>query len=161
MRRSTTAIPVATMAAAFLLLFGVWLGTAAASDHQAAGSASDETQSAASVDVEVPALPFADNPDPEACGIPQRWGEDEAAWLTGFYEGELIQPVVFLYDSHLRREVVGQAPSGSEVRVILFQDNPVLNYFMVEVTHDDGTVEQGWVPAAFLTFEDAQTQTPG
>ena len=103
--------------------------------------------------IEVPDLPFPDNPDPEACGIPQRFGSDDAAWLDGRWQGELIQPTVLFYDSHLRREVTGMLPTGSQVRVVLFQDNPVLNYYMVEGTAADGTAQRGWVPAPFVVFE--------
>ena len=104
-------------------------------------------------EIAVPALPFDDNPDPEACGIPQRWGSDDAAWLDGRWQGELIQPTVLLYDSHLRSEVTGALPTGVQVTVVLFQDNPVLNYYMVEGRADDGTTHRGWVPAPFLVFE--------
>lgn len=103
-------------------------------------------------DPDVPELPFNDNPDPAACGIPVNWGDDAPAWLTGHYQGELIQPTVFLYDSHLRLSIKGQAPSGSSVRVILFQENPVLDYYLVE-TIDHQPKQQGWVPAPFLSFE--------
>lgn len=103
-------------------------------------------------DPDVPDLPFEDNPDPAACGIPVNWGDDAPAWLTGHYQGKLIQPTVFLYDSHLRLSIKGQAPSGSRVRVILFQENPVLDYFLVE-TIDHQPKQQGWVPAPFLSFE--------
>lgn len=101
----------------------------------------------------IPELPFEDNPDPEFCGIPQRWGSNDAAWLHGYWEGELIEPVVHMYDSHLRREITGRAPSGTQVKVILFQDNPVLNYYMVEASGPDGEIQRGWVPAPFLEFE--------
>ena len=47
-------------------------------------------------DADVPELPFEDNPDPTLCGIPEPWGEAGRAWLTGVYEGELIQPEVLL-----------------------------------------------------------------
>ena len=46
-------------------------------------------------DPDVPSLPFDDNPDPAQCGIPVQWGESNAAaWLSGDWEGELIQPEV-------------------------------------------------------------------
>lgn len=113
----------------------------------------DETARAATSQPAIPSLPFADNPDPAACGIPQAVGDGETATLHGIWKGELVQPIVFLYDSHLRREVTGRAPSGIEVDVVLFQDNPVLNYYFVEARLDDGTVQKGWVPAPFLQFE--------
>ena len=101
---------------------------------------------------DVPELPFEDNPDPSACGIPTRWGLDEPAWLTGYYEGELIQPIVFLYDSHLRISITGQAPTGSQVKIIMFQENPVLDYYYVEILDTEAS-QQGWVPAPFVSFE--------
>jgi hypothetical protein len=103
---------------------------------------------------DVPDLPFDDNPDPDQCGIPVRWGKDDPAWLTGMWEGELIQPSVHLYDSHLRLEVRGRLDHGSEVRIVLFQENPVLDYYLVE--SPDGAVE-GWVPEHFLSFERVTT----
>ena len=106
---------------------------------------------------QVPDLPFADNPDPDACGIPERWGSDALAQLTGYYQRELVQPVVFLYDSHLRRAVTGQAKSGTKVRVLLFQDNPKLNFYFVK-TGDNP--QEGWVPAPFLRLEPSTTQSP-
>ena len=102
-------------------------------------------------DPDVPELPFADNPDPDACGIPRPWGDDGQAWLTGTWEGELIEPEVLLYDSHLRRSITGRAPHGSEVRIVLFQENPTLDYYFVEVV-DDPT-QDGWVPAPFLSLD--------
>lgn len=99
----------------------------------------------------VPPLPFADNPDPEACGIPREWGRDEPGQVTGLYAGELIQPVVYLYDSHLRREVVGQIPDGGRVEILLSQSNPVLDYYLVR-SIDLGQPQEGWIPAPFLNL---------
>lgn len=106
-------------------------------------------------DPDVPDLPFPDNPDPTQCGIPIQWGTDDPAWLTGYYEGELVQPTVFFYDSHLRYSVAGAAPSGTEVRVVLYQQNPALDYYQVETIHLDPP-QRGWVPAPFLTFREPQ-----
>ena len=102
-------------------------------------------------DANVPDLPFEDNPDPSLCGIPQPWGDDDPAWLTGYYEGELIQADVLLYDSHLRRSIVGSAPSGSEVEILLYQVNPSLNYYLVRTVGLEGNM-QCWVPAPFVAF---------
>jgi hypothetical protein len=102
-------------------------------------------------DPDVPELPFDDNPDPSACGMPMPWGDDDPAWLTGEWDGELIQPDVLLYDSHLRRSIVGQAPHGAQVTVVLYQQNPTLDYYLVE-SIDDPT-QEGWVPAPFLAFD--------
>ena len=109
------------------------------------------TPPAPALPAEVPELPFSDNPDPTLCGIPTPWGSDEPAWLTGYYEVQLIQPTVYLYDSHLRNEVTGAAPDGAEVRILLYQSNPELDYYLVETV--DGSNQQGWVPAPFLSFE--------
>jgi hypothetical protein len=102
---------------------------------------------------DIPVLPFNDNPDPDQCGIPIDWGDDNQAWLTGYYQGELIEPVVHLYDSHLRLEVTAQAPHGTEVEVILFQENPVLDYYLVKLTSQTGPGSEGWVPAPLLSFD--------
>ncbi len=100
---------------------------------------------------EVPDLPFDDNPDPNQCGIPVQWGSNGQAWLTGIWEGELIQPEVYLYDSHLRLDVTGKTPHGTEVQILLFQENPALDYYFVKIEGD--TPLEGWVPAEFLSFD--------
>lgn len=102
-------------------------------------------------DADVPELPFPDNADPTVCGIPVPFGSDNRAWLTGTYQGELIQPTVLLYDSHARRSITGRAPSGAEVEVVLSQTNPTLNYYLVRTAGDE--VQEGWIPAPFLSFE--------
>jgi hypothetical protein len=71
----------------------------------------------------VPALPFPDDPDPTQCDIPTVWGLDDPAWISGYYQGEFVQPVVYLYDSHLRTKVVGHIPHGERVRIKLSQAN--------------------------------------
>jgi hypothetical protein len=100
----------------------------------------------------VPDLPFPDNPDPSQCGIPTTWGTDESAWVSGYYQGELVQPTVFLYDSHLRLSIAGAIPSGTEVTIILYQQNPSLDYYMVK-TVDSDPPQEGWIPAPLLSFE--------
>lgn len=100
-------------------------------------------------DSDVPNLPFADNPDPSQCGIPIAWGDsNNKAWLTGVWHGELIEHDVLLYDSHLRQSVVGSAPHGSQVEILLFQENPVLDYYYVRVGS-----KEGWVPEPFVSFD--------
>jgi hypothetical protein len=99
----------------------------------------------------IPELPFADNPDPNLCGIPEPWTSDAPAWLSGYYQGQLIQPIVFLYDSHLRRSITGQAASGSQVTILLSQSNPSLNYYLVRTTGDNP--QEGWIPEPFLSFD--------
>ena len=102
-------------------------------------------------DVAIPELPFPDNPDPTVCGKPERWlASADRAWLTGYWEGDLVEPQVVLYESHLRTTITGSAPHGSEVRVVLSQSNPVLDFYFVEV---EGADVSGWVPAPFLSFD--------
>ena len=102
-------------------------------------------------DPDVPPLPFPDNPDPDQCGIPTQWGDNGQAWLTGLWEGEIIQPDVLLYDSHQRLQINGAVPHGAEVQIILYQANPVLDYYLVDVAGTPGL--EGWVPAPFLSFD--------
>ena len=103
-------------------------------------------------DPDVPSLPFNDNPDPAQCGIPVQWGDNNSTpWLTGAWEGELIQPEVLVYDSHLRVSVTGGAAHGTEVTIVLFQENPVLDYYFVRIPGEPA--QEGWVPAPFLSFE--------
>lgn len=113
-------------------------------------------QLAALRDPAVPELPFPDNPDPSQCGIPSRWGQEDLAWLTGLYEGQMVQEEVLLYDSHLRLKITASAPHGSQVRVLLFQQNPVIDYYLVKVAGAEPPNE-GWVPAPFLSFEAVET----
>jgi len=101
-------------------------------------------------DPDVIVLPFADNPDPDQCGIPVKFGGAQA-WLTGRWQGEMLQPDVQLYDSHQRLHVTGTAPHGAEVDVVLYQENPVLDFYMVDVVGRPHV--SGWVPAPFLSFE--------
>lgn len=100
---------------------------------------------------DVPPLPFPDNPDPNQCGIPVTWGQDDPAYLNGIYKGELVQPTVLLYDSHLRFNITAQAPHGTEVKVLLYQQNPVIDYYLVKI-EGAGQPNEGWVPAPFLSF---------
>lgn len=99
-----------------------------------------------------PTLPFADNSDPELCGVPAAWHGDNPAWVTGLYAGELVLPLVFLYDSHLRREVVGQVPHGGRVEIQHSQSNPELDFYRVR-SLDLRPVQEGWLPAPFLSFK--------
>ena len=110
------------------------------------------TTTLAPLPLAAPALPFADNPDPALCGVPRAWLDDEPAWVTGEYGGELVQPVVYLYDSHLRNEVIGQIPHGGRVEIELSQSNPELDYYRVR-SLDMQPVQEGWLPAPFLSFE--------
>ncbi len=101
-------------------------------------------------DPDVPELPFPDNPDPNACGIPTPWNGYEA-WVNGTYQDQLVQPTVFLYDSHERLHITGAVPSGTPVQVELYQANPVLDFYFVRADAASGP-QKGWVPAPFLQF---------
>lgn len=79
----------------------------------------------------VPSLPFPDQQDPSVCGIPTVWGSNQPGWLDGHYRGTLWQPRVFLYEGHARQKVVGSAPTGSRVKILLYQANPVLSFYLV------------------------------
>lgn len=149
---------VATLALAFA--GSVVLGISLFGDDEPTEAAATATDITLGVerDPDVPALPFADNPDPSQCGIPVRWGESGEAWLTGLWEGELIQPEVLLYDSHLRAGVTAGAPHGTEVEIVLFQENPVLDYYFVRIPGDPGG--EGWVPAPFLSFDPVGDDSP-
>jgi hypothetical protein len=109
-------------------------------------------QLAAMRDPDVPELPFPDNPDPSQCGIPSQWSGDARAWLNGYYQDEMVQPIVLLYNSHSRLNSTAQAPHGTEVKVVLYQINPVVNYYMVKIVGPEDTGE-GWIPAPFLSFD--------
>ena len=102
---------------------------------------------------DVPDLPFPDNPDPSLCGIPLPWNGQEQAWLTGVYDGDLIQPEVLLYNSHLRLDITASAPHGTEVSVILHQANPVLDYYLVDLPDQ----APAWIPEPFLSFEPVES----
>jgi hypothetical protein len=103
-------------------------------------------------DADVPELPFPDNPDPNQCGIPMQWGLDASARVSGYYQGELVQPIVYLYDSHLRSSIAGAVPGGTEVVVILYQQNPSLDYYLVKTVELDPP-QEGRIPAPFLSFD--------
>jgi hypothetical protein len=106
------------------------------------GSASAER------DPNVPVLPFPDNPDPSQCGIPAVWGA-YPAWVTGLYQGQLLEPTVLLYDSHLCNHISGGLPSGTQVQIQLYQANPVLDFYYVQADTPSGP-QKGWVPGPFL-----------
>ena len=105
---------------------------------------------AAGSPIALPPFAFDDNPDPDQCGIPQPLGSGFMGTLHGEVDGALVEPMVYLYDSHLRSRVMGMVAAGSEVEVVLAQSNPVLDFFMVRYRADDGRSVEGWVPAPFL-----------
>lgn len=100
----------------------------------------------------VPPLPFANNPDPALCGIPEPDGRQ--AIVTGEYEGKLVQPIVYLYDSHLRNMITGQVYPNTRVTIQLRQSNPTLNFYFVKTIGVE-PVQSGWIPAPFLSIEDS------
>jgi len=99
---------------------------------------------------EIPPLPFAENPDPTLCGLPQPDGRKGV--ITGEYEGEVVQPIVYLYSSHLRDSIVGQVYPGTKVKITLRQINPSLDYFFVETINVEPP-QKGWAPAPFVEIE--------
>ena len=123
--------------------------TERASEHNVETHELDEA-----IRTEIPDLPFPENPDPSLCGIPTMWGNaNNQAWLTGYYDGKLVQPTVYLYNSHARTEIVTQAAHGTEVEIIMFQANPVLDYYYVKIVNGEPGQDEGWIPEPFLSFE--------
>ncbi len=104
--------------------------------------------------VDAPPLPFHDNSDPSLCGIPAPDGRQ--ATVTGSYAGQLIQPIVYLYDSHSRNQVVGQVYPETRVKVELRQNNPALNFYFVRTIGVE-PVQSGWIPEPFLVFADSSS----
>ena len=113
-------------------------------------STSEAATTSVARDPDVPQLPFPDNPDPNACGIPTSYG-GSTAWVNGVYQGQVVEPIVSLYDTHERIHITGAVPSGTEVQVELYQANPVLDFYFVRAETADGP-QKGWVPAPFLQF---------
>ena len=122
---------------------------AAAATPRSGTPRSGTPRSTVGENVPVPPLPFPSHNDPSLCGIPQPMGKGVTGVLDGHYRGALVEPTVYLYDSHLRKAVTGEAPSGTPVRVLFYQSNPTLDYYMVRVKTSTGSFE-GWVPAPFL-----------
>lgn len=143
---------LALVLATVLLLAPLALGTTAAARSGAEAPATQPAERDAAPLPSPPPLPFADNPDPDQCGIPAPLGGETYGTVTGSYEGELLFPQVHLYDSHLRSAVTGLVPDGTRVRAVLFQQNPTLHYYLVRWAGPEGTVE-GWIPAPFLELE--------
>lgn len=101
----------------------------------------------------IPDLPFSDNPDPSLCGIPQPYGNSASGLVTGIYNGKLVHPVIYLYESHTRQKITGQVYPNTRVHIKLSQSNPELDYFFVE-TIDLEQKQSGWLPAPFLLTPD-------
>ncbi len=136
----------ALMAAAVVLAFGALHARAGAD----ADAASALVLPGPDTPIAVPTFVFDDNPDPDQCGIPQPMGSGYTGTLHGSVDGEIVEPMVYLYDSHLRLEVRGQVRAGSEVEVVMYQLNPVLDYYYVRFGAEDGRSVEGWVPAPLL-----------
>ena len=62
-----------------------------------------------------------------------------------------MQPIVYLYDSHGRSQVVGQVLPGTRVKAEFRQINPELSYYFVR-TIGVTPAQSGWIPAPFLEF---------
>ena len=113
------------------------------------GVAAAASRSTVGENLPVPPLPFPGNADPGQCGIPQALGDHVTGVLDGHYQGVLVEPTVYLYDSHARTAVTGEAPSGTRVQLLYYQSNPTLDDYMVRVSTAHSSFE-GWVPAPFV-----------
>jgi hypothetical protein len=145
--------PVATLGLSLVLLLvtacsGIAANTATPVPDET--SVSPALATSVERDPDVPPLPFPDNPDPNACGIPSLTG-DYTGWVNGVYQGQVVEATVPLYDSHERLHITGRVPSGTEVLVQLYQSNPVLDFYYVVADTPAGR-QAGWVPAPFLQF---------
>ena len=136
---------VAALVSASLVLVLVALSAAADADRD-----TDLVLPAPDAPIAVPTFVFDDNPDPDQCGIPQSMGSGFRGTLHGSVDGEVVEPMVYLYGSHLRAEVRGMVRAGSVVEVVMYQSNPVLDYYLVRYRSDDGRSVEGWVPAPLL-----------
>jgi hypothetical protein len=141
----------ATLGLAMLLALGTaCAGREAPAPLRVEPAVSEALSSSVARDPGVPQLPFPDNPDPNACGIPTSFGGSTAR-VNGVYQGQIVEPTVLLYDSHERIHITGAVPSGTEVQVELYQANPVLDFYFVRAETPTGP-QKGWVPAPFLQF---------
>lgn len=127
-------------------ILSLWLGVGVGSAQGPASAAEGGPAARATVG---PALPFADNPDPTMCGIPQAMGAGVTAVVDGHWRGRLYEDDVVLYDSHLRQSIRGTLPTGTPVAVVMFQSNPSLDYYFVR-GNAGGVQVEGWVPAPFV-----------
>jgi len=150
MRRTPSIFSVAVALSILLMMATACSGSAGGTRTPAPTETVVSVAPAISVerDPDVPNLPFPDNPDPNARGIPTPWPGYEA-WVAGVYQGQVVEPTLFLYDSHERLHITGAVPSGTEVEVELYQANPVLDFYFVRTNTPAGP-QKGWVPAPFL-----------
>src|SRR6266567_8072425 len=139
-----------TLSLGMLLVLGTACSGSATTRVPVETSVSGAPTTSVERDPDVPALPFPDNPDPSACGIPTPYG-GSIAWVNGVYQGQIVESTVSLYDSHERLHITGAVPSGTEVQVELYQANPVLDFYFVRANTPTGP-QKGWVPAPFLQF---------
>ncbi len=139
-----------TLGLGMLLVLGTACAGSATTPVPVETSVSQAPTTSVERDPDVPALPFPDNPDPNACGIPTPYG-GSIAWVNGVYQGQIVEPTVSLYDSHERMHITGAVPSGTEVQVELYQANPVLDFYFIRAETPAGP-QKGWVPAPFLQF---------
>jgi hypothetical protein len=137
--------------ARWLLVWLVVMVALVATACNAASANYPTTVPSAAIPTEIPPLPFASNYDPTLCGIPEQ--VNFTTTVTGEYNGELIQPIIYLYDSHLRNAITGQLFPGTRVKVELSQTNPALNYYFVR-TIDLDPPQSGWIPEPFLILPD-------
>jgi len=132
-----------------LLLLGLMLGLSACNSHSRTGVEYARTGPSDPLPAHIPPLPFDDNPDPILCGIPEPFGNAAAGLVTGALPNGEIAPIIYLYDSHLRREITGQVYPNTQVTILLSQSNPSLDFYFVE-TLELPNVQRGWVPAPFV-----------
>ena len=132
-------------------ILAIWMTVALLASNGCFGaSAAPTTVPDEPIPVEVPALPFADNADPTLCGIPEP--DDRRGIAIGEFEGEVVQPIVYLYNSHSRSSITGQVFPGTELQVELSQTNPTLNFYFVRTINVE-PAQSGWIPAPFIQFE--------
>ena len=112
------------------------------------------TAPTAPIPQEIPPLPFADNPDPALCGIPQPDGRTGvvAGWTGGSEAATARDEIIYLYDGHARQAITGQVFAGTPVNIVLRQSNPALDYYYVE-TRNVTPAQKGWAPAPFVQVD--------
>ncbi|MBK5266232.1 MAG: hypothetical protein JJE47_02250 [Acidimicrobiia bacterium] len=83
---------------------------------------------------------------------------DTMAWLNGMFDGQMLQSVVLLY-SHQRFSITGSAPHGTQDRILLYPENPVLDFYLVKTVGPNP--QEGWIPAPLLSFEPLDMSAAG
>jgi len=46
-----------------------------------------------------------------------------------------------------------QVPHGTEVEILLYQENPVTDYYLVKIVGGDDPGGEGWIPEPLLSIE--------